>query len=178
MPPLISCAVTKKKKPQPKEGTEEEKKNKREEKEKGTPCSSALRVLRLLRSALRPPEFLGSDRRDPHDELSVTTRLTPLFVRPQVAEYMQDGVSTVVVREGACGMAGGPGPAVGRSGVSGCTTSGGRVGGLGGGTLICPGPCFLFLHVLCFVIVQHFPLLIDRLPPFKNPVNRGPFVYY
>lgn len=162
----------------------EKERRKKKEKRKGKRKKKAHHALLLyeffclLRFVLRPPEFLGSDRRDPHDELSVTTRLTPLFVRPQVAEYMQDGISTVVVREGACGMAGSPCPAVGWSGVSGCTTSGGRVVGLGGGALICPGPCFLLLHVLCFVIVQHFPLLIDRLPPFKNPVNRGPFVYY
>lgn len=84
---------------------------------------------------------------------------------------MQDGISTVVVREGARGMAGAPSPVVGGSGVAGCTTGGGRMVGLGRGSLVCPGPCFLFLHVLCFVIVQHFPLLIYRLPPFKNPVN-------
>lgn len=62
---------------------------------------------------LRPPEFLCSNSCDPHDKLSVSARWASLFVRPQVAEYMQDGVSTVVVGQRPGGVAGAPDSGVG-----------------------------------------------------------------
>lgn len=33
-------------------------------------------------------------------------------------------------------------------------------------------------EVLRFLIIQHFPLLVHRLPALKDPVNRRPFVDY
>lgn len=95
------------------------------QKTKGTPRSSALVFLLSSMLHLRPPEFLHSDCCDSHDQLSVCARVTSLFMRPQVAEYMQDGISTVVVGQGARGVSSSPGHAVSRSGVASCTTSGG-----------------------------------------------------
>lgn len=47
---------------------------------------------------------LGAPRshcRDPHDELPAAALGAPRFVRPQVTQHVQDGVSTVVIGQGA-----------------------------------------------------------------------------
>lgn len=58
-----------------------------------------------------PRRSLGSHRCDPHDQLAAAALRGPLFMRSQVTQDVQDGVSTVVIGQGARGVASRPGRA-------------------------------------------------------------------
>lgn len=66
------------------------------------PGPSSSSSLSLARAWSRlPRRSLGSHRRDPHDQLSAAALRGPLFMRSQVTQDVQDGVSTVVIGQGA-----------------------------------------------------------------------------
>lgn len=75
-------------------------------------------------------------------------------------------------------MAGRPGRAFLRaSGARSLLSGAGRVGlGGRGHPGVGPASCLLILQVFRLVIVQHFPLLVDSLPPFKDAVHGGSLV--